>query len=455
MQQNYIPVLTKTGRPLAPCHPKRAKTLVKKGKAHFQHRYGIRCIVLHNTQVPKVKNSSKVELRIDPGSQTTGIAITRNHEDNSREALIGIELHHQGRAITKRLIKRRQLRRNRRYRKTRYRKPRFSNRTRPEGWLPPSILSRLQNTLTWTGRLSKLLPITGIHVETNVFDPQLLRNPEIQGVQYQLGPLYQTNLRAAVLHRDNNRCAYCDRSGRNSKLELEHVIPRSDGGQDRYGNLVASCPECNRKKGSQPLEQFLQRRPAKIGRIQAKLGQDLADATHMNLILPRLINTLRNQGWTVTKHSAATTAAGRQTCGVEKSHHADAALTGCPERLRYLPEAPITITATGRGTRQRMMPDRFGTPRGQGYRDYCKLPRHIRKITPTPSHKKRQKRVGNIATGDYVIFLHQGTQVQGYGAISHQSVALTKPRWRSTKAENATVLERNHGYQLATPNESN
>ena len=451
MQQNYIPVLTKARRPLAPCHPRRAKSLVRKGKASFKHHYGIRCIVLHKTQIPKLKNSSKVELRIDPGSQTTGIAITRNHKDNSREALIGIELHHRGRAITRRLIKRRQLRRTRRCRKTRFRQPRFDNRTRREGWLAPSILSRLQNTLTWIDRLSKLLPITGIHIETTIFDPHLLRNPDIQGNQYQQGPLYRTNLRAAVLHRDSNKCAYCDRSGRNSKLELEHVVPRSAGGPDRYDNLVASCNTCNDRKGNQPLEHFLRRRPAKLAEIRTKLGQDLADATHMNLILPKLNNALRDQGWTVTGHSTATTAAGRQTCNVEKSHHADAALTGCPDSIRYLPETPITIKANGRGTRQRILCDRFGTPRGKGYRQYCNLPRHIQRTTPTPSHKKRQKRVGNIATGDYVTFTHQGAQVHGYGSISHQQVALTNPRWKSIKADRATILERNHGYQIAYP----
>ena len=75
-------------------------------------------------------------------------------------------------------------------------------------------MSRLQNTLTWVRRLSKLLPITELHVETSVFDPQLLRDPEIQGIEYQQGPLYRTNLRAAVLHRDGNKCVYCKRSGK-------------------------------------------------------------------------------------------------------------------------------------------------------------------------------------------------------------------------------------------------
>ena len=71
--------------------------------------------------------------------------------------------------------------------------------------------------------------------------------------------------------------------------------------------------------------------------------------------------------------------------------------------------------------------------------------------TPLHSHKKREKRVGNVATGDYVTFSHKGITVHGYGTISNKKVALTKPKWRSIKADQATVLERNHGYQVRYP----
>ena len=449
--ENYIPVLTPNRRPLAPCHPNRAKGLVRQEKASFKHRSGIRIIILNKTKVPKLKNSSKIQLRMDPGAKTTGMAVTRNYPDGSRDALMTLEITHQGRAVSRRLIKRRQLRRNRRYRKTRYRQPRFNNRTRAPGWLPPSIRSRLQNTLTWVRRLAKLLPIQDIHVETSIFDPQLLRNPEIKGTEYQQGPLYQTNLRSAVLQRDGNKCVYCNRSGKRRRLELDHAIPKSQGVPDRYDNLVASCHTCNQKRKNLPLEQWLRQRPKKLATVNAKLGMNLASATHMNIILPNLLEALRQDGWNVTEHAAATTAAGRQVCSIDKSHHGDAAVTGCPTGLNRMPTNPITITATGRGNRQRMMPDKHGTPKGKGYREYCKLPRRVQKRTPTPSHKKREKRVGGVGTGDYVRFNHEATKVHGYGTISHEQVALTKPKWKSTKAERATVLERNHGYQVTYP----
>ena len=115
--ENYIPVLTPNRRPLAPCHPNRAKGLVRQEKASFKHRSGIRIIILNKTKVPKLKNSSKIQLRMDPGAKTTGMAVTRNYPDGSRDALMTLEITHQGRAVSRRLIKRRQLRRNRRYRK--------------------------------------------------------------------------------------------------------------------------------------------------------------------------------------------------------------------------------------------------------------------------------------------------------------------------------------------------
>ena len=49
-------------------------------------------------------------------------------------------------------------------------------------------------------------------------------------------------------------------------------------------------------------------------------------------------------------------------------------------------------------------------------------------------------------------FIHNDVRVHGYGTISKKGVALTKPKWRSIKAEEATVTERNHGYQIKYPN---
>jgi predicted nucleic acid-binding Zn ribbon protein len=54
-------------------------------------------------------------------------------------------------------------------------------------------------------------------------------------------------LRFEVLKRDNFQCKYCGRSPKtdNCKLHIDHVIPRSKGGNNNSENLITSCAECN------------------------------------------------------------------------------------------------------------------------------------------------------------------------------------------------------------------
>ena len=222
--QNRVPVIDEAHRPLAPCSPRRARILVKQGKAHGRHRDGVYYLTLHRT-IPQ-ESIQSAHLMIDPGKSFTGLAIVRNDAQSNRTILFSAILQHRN-DVKKRLAQRSTLRRTRRGR-LRFRKPRFSNRRRPAGWLPPSLRSRLDNTITWTDRLTGLIAISEIHVETAQFDVQHLRNPEVHGKDYQQGPLYQTTLRAFVIHRDNSTCRYCGKKAK--PVELDHVIPRSNGG---------------------------------------------------------------------------------------------------------------------------------------------------------------------------------------------------------------------------------
>ena len=54
-----------------------------------------------------------------------------------------------------------------------------------------------------------------------------------------------------ILRRDEYRCQYCGR--RTSRLTIDHVVPRHRGGGHSWENLVAACPECNRRKGGRRL----------------------------------------------------------------------------------------------------------------------------------------------------------------------------------------------------------
>ena len=55
--------------------------------------------------------------------------------------------------------------------------------------------------------------------------------------------------RINVYARDRNTCQYCGRRFARADLNLDHVIPRSQGGCSTWENVVCSCLDCNRKKG--------------------------------------------------------------------------------------------------------------------------------------------------------------------------------------------------------------
>src|SRR5262249_25145600 len=110
-------------------------------------------IVLHEAKPEAVVASLRVT--IAPGSRTTGITLMN---DTTGEIVWAAEVAHRGHAVHEALVQRREVRHARRGRKTRYRPPRFQNRRRPEGWLPPSLASRIHEVLTWVERLRRLVP---------------------------------------------------------------------------------------------------------------------------------------------------------------------------------------------------------------------------------------------------------------------------------------------------------
>jgi len=59
--------------------------------------------------------------------------------------------------------------------------------------------------------------------------------------------------RKNILKRDNHKCAYCGRS--DLPLTIDHIIPKSKGGDDTWENLVSACMPCNNKKGDLYLEE--------------------------------------------------------------------------------------------------------------------------------------------------------------------------------------------------------
>jgi 5-methylcytosine-specific restriction endonuclease McrA len=67
--------------------------------------------------------------------------------------------------------------------------------------------------------------------------------------------------RRALFARDGWRCVYCGTSS--GRLTLDHVVPRSRGGESIWENVVTSCAPCNLRKGNRLLDEAAMQLPAK------------------------------------------------------------------------------------------------------------------------------------------------------------------------------------------------
>ena len=261
-------VLDTNKQTLAPCNPARARQLLRDDKAAVYRRYPFTIILKREvTDVDK----KPLRLKIDPGSWTTGIAIVN---DGTGDIEFAAELQHRGQRIKSTLESRRAIRRSRRHKKTRYRKPRFNNRRRCEGWLPPSLMSRVYNIETWVKKLRRYCLITAISMELVRFDTQALQTPEVSGVEYQQGELFGYEVREYLMEKFNHTCAYCGAT--DIPLEIEHIIPKSRGGSNRVSNLTIACADCNLRKSNQTAEEF------GCPQVQALTKKPLKDAAAVN-----------------------------------------------------------------------------------------------------------------------------------------------------------------------------
>lgn len=347
---SFVFVVDQQRRPLDPVHPGRARFLLKAGRAAVFRRYPF-TLILQESKPDVIPAPLRVKL--DPGSQTTGIAIVN---DAAGQVLWAAELTHRGQQVKSHLNQRRQYRRSRRNRHTRYRASRFKNRTRPPGWLPPSLVSLLDNILTWVHRLHKVAPIGAISQELVKFDTQRMQNAEIKGVEYQRGELAGFDVKEYLLAKFAYVCAYCGQRG--VFLETEHIIPKSRGGTNRVSNLTVACHACNQAKGNQTAEEFGH------PQVQAQAKAPLKDAATVNTTRWALYHRLGHLRMPIETGTGSMTAWHRAQQGLSKTHWLDATCVGAstPEFLQIAGIIPLLITAMGRHSRQMCRPNRYGFP---------------------------------------------------------------------------------------------
>lgn len=427
---NSVFVISNTKKPMMPCRPARARQLLTSGKAAVYRAQPFTIILKDRND----GDTQPVEVKTDPGSKTTGIALVGHFEQQGAVVLWGANLNHRGQAMKNNLESRRSLRRGRRGRKTRYRQARFLNRTRAKGWLPPSVESRVGNTESVIYRLATRCPITEASVEIVKFDTQVMVNPEISGTEYQQGELAGYEIREYLLEKWYRTCSYC--GAKDVPLQVEHIQPKATGGSNRVSNLTLSCQPCNQNKGSKPVEVFLKAKPELLKKIKAQAKAPLKDAAAVNASRWALKNRLEKL-WTVSFGTGGRTKFNRTKQGYSKDHWIDAACVGVSGERVTIREGmkPLIITAKGKGSHQVVKTDKFGFPR-------CKA--------------GRIKRVHGFSTGDIVklimvkgkytgIYIGRLSGIRATGRIDFKTpTGMVSASWK-----NFTLIQRSDGFNYA------
>lgn len=303
-------VLSKDGQPLMPTsrHGK-VKHLLKSGKAKVVRRCPFTIKLLYESRT----YTQHLTLGVDTGSGTIGTAVSKDNGDivYMSEVIVRND-------ITDKMKQRLRYRRNRRNRKTRYRKSRWLNRKNSikSNRFSPTMVSKFHSHVKEIDCIKSILPITTLVLETGQFDMHLMKNPSLANPKirhwgYQKGPNYSfKNTKAMILNRDNYTCQYCKSRHKDSRLEVHHIIFRSQDGSDEESNLITLCHTCHKAlhSGKISLE------------LSGKVKGTLKYATQMNSIRKQLFRVYPD----AIETFGYITKANRLAIGVNKEHYYDA-----------------------------------------------------------------------------------------------------------------------------------
>ena len=330
---NAVFVIGLNGKPLMPTSSRKARLLLKEGKAHVARMNPFTIRLDYKTGVA----TQPLSVGIDTGESNIGIAILR---DNSVMYKAEVQLR---KSMDKRKLieKRRAYRRNRRYRKTGYRHPKWKHHTvrrysekpdrkgrhwqkvdreftspRLEGWLPPSIQSKVDHHIFWINKFMNSLPdTTRLRIEVARFDIQKIKNPDIKGTEYQQGRLYQEeNVKAYVLAKFGYKCAVCGHAlDSGHKLRMHHIHMRKNGATDNPDEFAPVCHICHTPENHKP--------GMPLHKLMHKLEtKEYREPIFMNILRKRLFEAFPDADFTYGN----ITAADKKMLGIEKTHANDA-----------------------------------------------------------------------------------------------------------------------------------
>ena len=303
-------VLDINGHPLMPTNRHgKVKHLLKQGKAKVIKRCPFTIKLLYESTV----YTQNLTLGVDTGSGTIGTAVSNDKLDivYMSEVIVRND-------ITNKMTQRAKYRKNRRSRKTRYRKARWLNRANSikTNRFSPTMQSKLHSHVKEIEYIKSILPITTMVFETGQFDTHLMKNPNLANPKvkhwgYQKGTNYGfENTKAMVLNRDNYTCQCCKGKHKDSKLEVHHIIFKSQGGSDEESNLITLCHTCHKNLHSGKINP----------KLKGKTKDNLKYATQMNSIRKQLFKIYPD----VIETFGYVTKATRLVLGIDKEHYYDA-----------------------------------------------------------------------------------------------------------------------------------
>ena len=304
-------VVNVNGKPLMPCKEAKARRLLKNNKAKIRKKepFTIQLLFECENQV------QDITLGIDAGSKHIGLSATSEQKELYAA---DVELRND---IVELLSTRRQYRQARRNR-LRYRAPRFFNRvhSKNRGQLVPSIEQKIGTHLRVVSDVCGILPISKIIVETASFDIQKIKNPDINGEEYQQGSqLGFWNVREYVLWRDNHECQYCHGKSKDKILNVHHIESRKTGG-DSPENLTVLCEYCHGRYHMGKIK------------LDLKYGKSLRDAAFMGIMRWSFYNRLKETYPNVLMTYGFVTKNTRIQHGLPKEHYTDArCISGNPQ----------------------------------------------------------------------------------------------------------------------------
>lgn len=276
--------------------------LLRHGKAHVVSRVPF----VVQLDYDSTTYTQDVNLGVDAGSKHIGVSAS-----SEKKELFAAQVELRS-DIVKLLSTRRELRRTRRNRKTRYRKVRFDNRKKKDGWIAPSVEQKIESHLKVIRLVHKLLPVTKTTIEVGQFDAQKIKNPDINGDEYQQGEqIGFWNVREYVLARDGHKCVHCKGKSKDPILNVHHLESRKTGGNSP-SNLVTLCETCHKAYHRGEFD------------LKIKRGTILRDAAVMNIMRLAVYERAKAEFGNVHLTYGYITKHTRIENGIAKTHAADA-----------------------------------------------------------------------------------------------------------------------------------